>query len=506
MNSLYLKLLDDYCRTGNVPAVPSEAIEGKPWVIKKDPLMDFLMKLMGEMKYMRMIQGSRLSAKIFYSAVGKFVAECSHYEDFQNQRVWTERNNMKKVLEWSLAKRTDVKAMQNLVEDISARHSGFGFNKDFMVRLLTDDGSDQAWEKLVNEWQRALDSHIESESREHIAKRKDDFMKGLDIVMRQVGTYMKSHNIIEQQAIQAWDMMDGQWTETEFERRLNVVKVQDKYPEIKEIAACMGRTADTNGRDRLTVASGTAMKMEHSSGSDIEGITVGNDLNSLLPLELAQYCDDAMGDMFIYKFLTKRLQTFRYKSEMSKPSRKLGFTHASRRGPMIVCLDTSASMYGMPQRITASLLALLEDTAEELQRDCFLIDFSVSIRPIDLMARRQRKRMMNIGFQDEKDENFAKGHVPFIGGGTSAKKLLDATFSLLDDEQNHFVNADILLVSDFLIPMIGNDYITRLQNYRNTGTKLYGLSIKSVDDKEPNPWERMFDKIYEIKYRQLRKY
>jgi len=122
------------------------------------------------------------------------------------------------------------------------------------------------------------------------------------------------------------------------------------------------------------------------------------------------------------------------------------------------------------------------------------------------MARRQRKRMMNLGFKDTDEENFAKGHVPFIGGGTSAKKLLDATFNLLDDEQNHYVNADILLVSDFLIPMVGKDYIAKLKNYRNTGTKLYGLSIKSADDKELNLWERMFDKIYEIRYRQLRKY
>ena len=51
MNSLYLKLLNDFCHSGNVPSAPSDAIEGKPWVIKKDPLMDFLLKLMGEVKY-----------------------------------------------------------------------------------------------------------------------------------------------------------------------------------------------------------------------------------------------------------------------------------------------------------------------------------------------------------------------------------------------------------------------------------------------------------------------
>ena len=35
---------------------------------------------------------------------------------------------------------------------------------------------------------------------------------------------------------------------------LNQVKIQDKYPEIKEIVAKMGRVADANGKDRLTIA------------------------------------------------------------------------------------------------------------------------------------------------------------------------------------------------------------------------------------------------------------
>ena len=202
-------------------------------------------------------------------------------------------------------------------------------------------------------------------------------------MMDQITRNMKTKGVSEQRAVQAWELMTNGWTETEFERRLNQVKIQDKYPEIKEIVAKMGRVADANGKDRLTIASGVEMKMEHSAGSDIEGITVGDDLNSLLPLELAQYSDEDMEGLFIYKYRTRRLQTFRYKSEMSKPSRKLGFTHASRKGPMIVCLDTSASMYGTPERISSTLISLLEETAEDLERDCFLIDFSVSTRAID---------------------------------------------------------------------------------------------------------------------------
>lgn len=507
MDTLYLKLLDDFCHTGKVPMVSKIGTEGKPWLQKADPLLDFLFSLMRDTHYQKQILNSRLRAKVFYSAVGKFLAECAHYEEFQRKRAWTERNNMQKVLEWSPVRKADSHALHNLLDEIAARHAGFGFDKAFFETLMTSGNQEQQnWEKLVRDWQQVLDRHIVQESRDHIERRKEDFKTGLRTVMDQVTRYMRTHEVPEQQAIQAWEMMDGQWTETEFERRMNVVRVQDRYPEIKEIAARMGRTADNNGRDRLAITSGISMKMEHSSGSDIEGITIGSDLNALLPIELAQYSDDEMSDLFMHKYLTKHLQTFRYKSEMSKPSRKLGFTHASRRGPIIACLDTSASMYGLPQRITSSLLALLEDTAEQLGRDCFLIDFSVSIRPIDLMQLRRDRRMMNLGVADEAKEKVDKGNIPFIGGGTSARKLLEELFRLLDDECGHYVNADVLLVSDFLIPMPEYHYLTRLKSYRETGTKLYGLSIKAADDKEQNDWKPMFDHIWDIRYRQVKRY
>ena len=383
--------------------------------------------------------------------------------------------------------------------------------------------------------------------KDYISIRQNNFETGLIRMMDQVTRNIKMKGVSEQRAVQAWELMTNGWTETEFERRLNQMKVQDRYPEIKEIVAKMGRVADANGKDRLTIASGVDMKMEHSAGSDIEGITVGDDLNSLLPLELAQYSDEDMEGLFIYKYRTRRLQTFRYKSEMAKPSRKLGFTHASRKGPMIVCLDTSASMYGTPERISSTLIALLEETAEELERDCFLIDFSVSTRAIDLMEKRKAQRLRKLGLNVSaedfslansadstdssastasgnssfSDSGYHSGfastgrsvrrqpsttHLPFIGGGTSAKKMMKQMFELLDNDGLHYVNADVLWITDFLIPDPPQSMLARFKEYRDTGTRFYGIRIVRDDDKEPNTWKSYFNQIYTIKYRPLRRY
>ena len=59
---------------------------------------------------------------------------------------------------------------------------------------------------------------------------------------------------------------------------------------------------------------------------------------------------------------------------------------------MIVCLDTSGSMTGKPERMANSLLIKLIEIAELQNRECFLITFSVSTKTIDI--RRDRLKLM----------------------------------------------------------------------------------------------------------------
>ena len=65
----------------------------------------------------------------------------------------------------------------------------------------------------------------------------------------------------------------------DFERIRKIVRIQKEYPEVVKVANKMGRMADDEGQEQLHVAQGNVYKMEHSSKSDILGITVGNDLN-----------------------------------------------------------------------------------------------------------------------------------------------------------------------------------------------------------------------------------
>jgi uncharacterized protein with von Willebrand factor type A (vWA) domain len=226
--------------------------------------------------------------------------------------------------------------------------------------------------------------------------------------------------------------------------------------------------------------------MEHSSKSDILGITVGNDLNALLPTELAHCADDELEDLFVYKYVTRKLQTFRYKSEIMQPARRLEIKPATQKGPMIVCLDTSGSMVGKPEKIAYSLLIKILEIADRQRRDCFLIAFSVSINPIDV--RRERARLL---------EFFSTTSC----GDTDATRMLQAIFRLLQSKKE-YMNADVLWISDFKIPLSVPELTDKMLEYRKVDTHFYGLQLGIAE----NEWSPFFDRIYRIDYTPSRRY
>lgn len=502
----YIKMLEIFVETGDIAGRGVAWAEDEPWREREDSMILFLTRLMSDAKMKEIVLSDKLCSKIFLTSVGRFVAGAVHYNQFQYQRQWTERKQMKDVMQWSKRRRSVTEEWQLLIINIDEKHQEDGFDKGFYMKYLANGGStiDEKWEKMVADWTEAADENIRRATAKHINEVGERATRALADVLKSAHNFREQNEITPEQAVQAWNMMDGRWTETEFLKHMTTVKLQDRYPQIGEVVSMMGRTADSNGTDQLTSTMGRGQKIEHSSGSDIEGITIGNDLNAILPSEAALYMDEEMEDAFLYKFVRRRLQTFKYKSNISKPMRHLSSQSARHTGPMIVCVDTSASMHGVPQRIIKSLLSLIEELAERLSRNCFLIDFSVSIKAIDLMQRRKEKFFESIGLGKNEYE-FSLGDMPFIGSGTNATSMMQLMFKLLDNGGTPYVNADVLWVSDFLIPYPDMSYIHQMADFRKTGTRFYGLRIVPEGMKQTE-WLPLFDKIYDITYRILRRF
>lgn len=64
------------------------------------------------------------------------------------------------------------------------------------------------------------------------------------------------------------------------------------------------------------------------------------------------------------------------------------------------------------------------------------------------------------------------------------------------------MNADVLWISDFKIPLSSSELTRQIQEYRNANTHFYGLQIGIAE----NEWIPFFDRIYQINYTPIRRY
>ncbi|WP_270438875.1 hypothetical protein [Bacteroides bouchesdurhonensis] len=474
-SAFYIQALDKYMKTGECAETDSE------------PLYAYLLSVMNDPIIKIQVLNNDICARIFYDTMVQFIKLNLEKERYNLQKSQSEQEGMELALEWSIERRRH--GWQALLKQLGDVYQEFGFDHRFYRGQFGQEGKyadDKIWEKMVDDWKEAFRQKNQKQKEEEIELRKDNLEQRMRSNFKNIPEYLDKNKVEKDEFFQSWGLMNGIWNTIDFERIRKIVRIQREFPEILKVANKMGRIADDDGQDHLSVAEGDIYKMEHASKCDILGITIGNDLNSLLPTELVHCADAELEDLFVYKYLTHKLQNFRYKSEIMQPARRLEVKPAVLKGPMIVCLDTSGSMVGKPEKIAYSLMVKLLEIADRQKRDCFLIAFSVSITPIDI--RKERAKLL---------EFFST----IACGDTDATRMLKAMFQLLQSNKV-YMNADVLWISDFKIPLSSPELTRQIQEYRKANTHFYGLQIGVAE----NEWIPFFDRIYQINYTPIRRY
>ena len=72
---------------------------------------------------------------------------------------------------------------------------------------------------------------------------------------------------------------------------------------------CLLYTSKLNGKQSIEVVAGTdAHDVTFRGVLHFVDVSLGNALNTLLPIELAHSADRELEDLFVYKYLTRKLQ------------------------------------------------------------------------------------------------------------------------------------------------------------------------------------------------------
>ena len=271
---------------------------------------------------------------------------------------------------------------------------------------------------------------------------------------------------------------------TDFKVISDVEKIIYKYPKLQEIAKIMGRQEEAKQTELDSVSiMNVPFLLSHSQiREDVDGVMLGDNLSAMLPSETVLLDSADTDSIFYKKYVTKQLQLFQGKSQTKKTEKndKVKNRQRQQKGPMIISVDTSASMSGYPERISKSILLNLLDVAKREKRKCFLVTYSVRAKSLEISNPYHWSMLMN--FLRER-----------FSGGTNCEEMLKCVTETLDTQE--YAMADVLVISDFDFCYPCKKTNEAVAKTKEKGTKYYALCI-GEDIKREIRFMDLFDRIW----------
>jgi len=342
----------------------------------------------------------------------------------------------------------------------------------------TQQEVDRIFTDLLAQWDALYQAKLLEFQLNKLEEEQEQFK---DLVNQKVEEYEKLVDLISpfsEYVGRYWDMSRELWHDTDFNLLTQYHDLLQNEESIKQLADLLGRMreaeiiSEEEAYEEIIVRQEWVVDNEHKA--EITGIHSSDDLNALLPAETALLGDEHTETVFLKRYAEKGLQTFHFQDKHLVQSEDQ-FTKVHQRvrqkekGPFIVCVDTSDSMSGQPERIAKVLCFAILKLAAREQRRAYLINFSTGIQTIDLL---------DIGNSIESIASFLR--MSFHGGTDISLALYEVLRQL---QTESYRDADVLIISDFIMYRIEEDVLKRVRfHQQNNGTQFHSLTLH----KDPN--------------------
>lgn len=271
-----------------------------------------------------------------------------------------------------------------------------------------------------------------------------------------------------------WDLSRGTLRDTHFNVLLQYSALLEKSKDLHTLAEMLGkwRSAERQYEEEtyLDTHRREVRQIVPNRQEEFIGVRESDDLNNLLPTELVYLADSDMESIFFKKFAEKKLYTWEYQARErasieEERQAKRQRESAEKKGPIIICVDTSGSMHGTPEQVAKLLAFAILRIALADARACYLVSFSTQISCIELTS--------------SKGDSLAR-LVAFLSlsfhGGTDAQPALEEALRMLQKER--YEKADILMISDFIMQSPSADLTQKINQQREPAkTKFHALCI-----------------------------
>ncbi|WP_300725869.1 VWA domain-containing protein [uncultured Bacteroides sp.] len=259
-------------------------------------------------------------------------------------------------------------------------------------------------------------------------------------------------------------------------------KCMEKNRQIQELVRVLGKHSIGENK-RFDTLSGVRMEelVRSAVPSDIEGISLGDDLNHLLPIEYCYLSDNELFPAFAQRYAEKRLQVFDSRSQKDTASVRLDKKRVAGQGPFIVCIDTSGSMQGRKEVLAKSALLAIARLTEKTHRKCYVINFAEDIRVLLVKDLKQDMPML-VDFLNQR-----------FDGGTNIGPAIDEAVRMA--KSNGWLRSDIVMISDFEMPPATDELINQVQSLKKRETSFYALVFGSRPEMD---YLNMCDRIWDM--------
>ena len=425
-------------------------------------------------KYEGLIQRPQLAEYLndhirnWFKKTEKFIQQENPFPKFRKKwKIWnSEFHKNKSVL--------NDKAIQEC--QAFCKFVGIPFDYSFWYKKLESNNKEKgiASSLLLKEWQKNLDKSQAQWELSQIGLARKKFLaeleKWLEIIQqldRQLSPLGLDFGIWFDESL-------GYLTPQSIKELTRWANYFAQDEEVQKIADLLGKMRQIEKSSKIeTITQTISISMpvtDVNSKEEIIGLKLGKDLEYVIPSELALMADPETAILFDLKYLESKLVCFElqgttFQDEQQEITTEVETKEDDKPGPMILCVDTSGSMSGMPENIAKAMSLYLGNKAKAEQRKCFVINFSTGIETFEISATKGIADLISF---------LSKS----FHGGTDAAPALRYALSLCQSE--NYEKADVLMISDFVMGSLPETLLSDIKKQREKGNQFHSLVIGNL--------------------------
>ena len=339
-------------------------------------------------------------------------------------------------------------------------------DSNFWTDKINDKNLNIIKKNILSSWEKSYNEKNNIWTLNVIKSRRDKFIVDMESWIKLLKKLKYMSNILRIKTGVLWDFRVGELSEDDISLLQRWVDFINDYKDIEKICASMGRRIDIeNAINNIEFKdSYNYSNKKITSKDEIVGIYFSKDIENIVPEELSLLCDKDFEKLFKLKYIENRLMCFDKDSYIfdEKEKQKIKAGYIDGRGPVIICIDTSGSMKGINEYIAKATMLKIVMQALSESRNIYLINFSVEIYSYKFSKYDGINELIN----------FLK--LSYHGGSDIYKALNEANKIM---NTGDFRNADVLVLSDFMMEDMPYNLIELCEKQKSKGNKFFAVSI-----------------------------